>query len=209
MSSERDQLLEGVSETYGASLAEHGPVPRGVGWKSEDEQRLRFEQLLRAVEPAGAVTVNDLGCGYGALFGFLDERLGDRLAAYHGYDISGEMLAAAAERVDDPRARFEAASSPTHEADYSFASGLFNVRLDAADDDWEAHVHDTLRALYASSRRAIAFNVPTTHVDWRDPKLYYGDPVRYFAWCRDQLSPRVALLHDYPLFEWTMIVRRA
>jgi SAM-dependent methyltransferase len=155
------------------------------------------------------VTVADLGCGYGALFGFLDERLGRRLASYAGYDINEAMLAAARDHVRDPRARFAHASQPDEVADYAFASGLFNVKLEVTDDEWESHVRATLELLFDSARRAIAFNAPTTHVDWREPRLYYADPVRYFEWARVALSPQVALLHDYPLFEWTMIVRVA
>ena len=210
MSSTSDsaRLLAGVARTYAESLAEHGTSSRGVGWKDEASQRLRFEKLVGVVEPgSSSVSVNDLGCGYGAMFDFLAERLGERLERYVGYEISSEMLTAATERVRDERVAFFDAARPTEEADYSFACGTFNVKLEASEEEWEAEVRDALRALAAASRRGLAFNLLTTHVDWREPHLFYADPARFVDFARTELGRGVVLLHDYPLYEWTILVR--
>ena len=201
--------LGGVARLYSESLAEHGPSSRAVGWKDEASQRLRFEQLLKVVEPGdGAVTVADLGCGYGAMFDFLAERLGDRLDRYVGYEISPEMLEAARGRVRDPRAAFVAAARPTEPVDYGFACGPFNVKLEASDEEWEAEVRDALHALAAASRRGLAFNLLTSHVDWREPHLFYADPARFAEFAHRELGVSVELLEDYGLYEWTILVRR-
>ena len=42
----------------------------------------------------------------------------------------------------------------------------------------------------------------------RRDDLFYADPREVFDLCVRQFSPRVALLHDYPLFEFTVIVRK-
>jgi hypothetical protein len=42
----------------------------------------------------------------------------------------------------------------------------------------------------------------------RRDDLFYADPLDMFDWCKRRFSPRVSLLHDYPLFEFTMIVRK-
>jgi len=63
----------------------------------------------------------------------------------------------------------------------------------------------TIADLVAVSRRAIAFNVLTSYSDpaRRRADLFYADPVRLFEHCKT-LSPFVALLHDYPLYEFTI-----
>jgi hypothetical protein len=38
-------------------------------------------------------------------------------------------------------------------------------------------------------------------------RLFYGDPCFYFDWCKRNLSRNVALLHDYGLYEFTILVR--
>ena len=59
---------------------------------------LRFDKLallLEAGDPRQAISVADLGCGYGAMFHYLDERHRLPVGRYVGYDISEQMLDAA------------------------------------------------------------------------------------------------------------------
>jgi SAM-dependent methyltransferase len=207
-SSDRSSALRGVAGLYTASLAEHGLAPQGVGWGDDESHRLRFDKLAAVLPEHGErLTVADLGCGYGALFDYLNERLGERLARYVGYEISAEMAAAARTRLQDPRAGVVESAEPIDEVDYSFACGPFNVKLDVPAEEWDAYVKSQLRALGATSRAGLAFNLLTTNVDWRDPKLFYADPHEYVEFCRQELSPDVELVDEYPLYEWTIHVR--
>jgi hypothetical protein len=61
--------------------------------------------------------------------------------------------------------------------------------------------------LAEKSRLGFAFNLLTTFVDFRADGLFYADPCAFFRFCKQEISPDVVLLHDYPLYEWTMIVR--
>lgn len=208
---ELEAALDGVARLYGRSLSDHGLTSKGVGWKDEGGQLLRFEKLCAVLDrggDAGEISVNDLGCGYGAMFRYLDRLPGARLSAYHGYDISDEMLAAAASAVADPRAEFVRAARATREADYSFVSGTFNVKQEASDEVWAAHVREMILNLAEHSRKGFAFNVLSTYVDWKQENLFYADPLAFFDFCKRHVSPYVALLHDYPLYEWTICVRQ-
>ena len=201
------RALAAIEALYTSNVREHGVDSRSVGWPDPELQVLRFEKLAYLIDAdgyTGSVTVNDFGCGYGAMFGFLAARLGPRLAEYRGYDISGEMLTAARQHVDDPRATFFNRAHLDRDADYTFVSGTFNVRSQASDDDWGAFVKDTLRALAARSRRGFAFNLLSSYVDWRKEDLFYADPAEYFSYCR-AVCRFVTLLHDYPLYEWTIV----
>jgi hypothetical protein len=202
-----DEALRGVGDLYTANIGEHGVDPAAVGWRDEATHELRFDKLAQVLdgEPFSA---NDHGCGYGALFEYFVAR-GLPVSAYCGTDISTDMLSAAKTRVTDPRAEFVEAALPAAEADYTFVSGTFNVRLGASEEAWERYVKETLLALAARSRRGLAFNLLTTYVDWRDDNLFYADPKAFFDFCRTELSRYVVLLHDYPLYEWTMLVRFA
>jgi SAM-dependent methyltransferase len=200
--------IEGVEALYTSNLEEHGIDSRAVGWPTQASQLLRFEKLaylLEADDHAGDVTVNDWGCGYGAMFGFLESRLRNRFTRYYGYDISPEMLRAARGHVDDSRAELIESDRVTHDADYTFVSGTFNVRLDATEDTWGEYVRGVLREIAARSRRGFAFNLLTTYVDWRKDDLFYADPTEWFTFCRSELCRHVTLLHDYPLYEWTIV----
>ena len=206
------RTLNGIAELYEKSLSDHGLDSKSVGWKDEGSQLLRFQKLVCVIDGKSAapeeISVNDLGCGYGAMFKYLDAMEGVRLKRYFGYDISEEMLNTARGVVADERAEFLQSPHVTTLADYSFVSGTFNVKLESSDEIWGAHIKEVLLNLAEHSRRGLAFNLLSTYVDWKQENLYYGDPFMFFDFCKRNISPYVALLHDYSLYEWTIVVRK-
>lgn len=206
MTKNRAGFLEGVGALYSESLHKHGAAAKGVGWGDGDSHVLRFEKLTQLIEwPEDPISVNDLGCGYGSLFHYLrDQRV--RISSYRGYDISEDMLREARGRCSDAAAEFVAGSRLDRRADYSFASGIFNVRLDHDEEAWRQHILDTLDNMNESSNAGFAFNLLTSYVDWREDHLYYGEPTFFFDHCKRKYAGEVALLHDYPLWEWTIVV---
>ncbi len=207
-----EKALTDVGGLYTQNLREHGLTSKSVGWKDEASQLLRFAKLGLLIERDSkntnqGITVNDLGCGYGAMFKYLDNLPGFRLDRYFGYDISSTMLEAAAEHIKDPRAELINGTNLTRMADYSFVSGTFNVRMDASDEVWTEYIKSMIANLAAHSSKGFAFNLLSTYVDWKQGNLYYGDPLFFFDYCKRNVSRYVTLVHDYPLYEWTMIVR--
>lgn len=202
------KTLDGIRDLYTGNLAAHGVGAKSVGWRDEATHLMRFDRLARVVNPAAPFTVADWGCGYGAMCLDFERRFGGAMTAFTGYDISPEMLDAARASVTTPGARFVLGSDVVDEADYTFVSGTFNVKLESTDADWHAYVTSRLESLWAASRRGLAFNLLTSYVDWREPHLYYGDPREFFDFCKRRLSKYVTLLHDAPLYEWTMLVHR-
>ena len=205
----RAEIERRVEAYYSGRLREHGPTPRGADWNSVESQRLRFDQLLRLCEGAGeAFSLLDFGCGYGALLTYLAER--GITCDYTGSDLSEEMVGAArAAFGEGPTHRFLAAAAALPEADYVLASGIFNVKLDTPVGDWRSYLLETLARMASLARRGFAFNALSTYSDpeRRRPDLHYADPLELFHHCKTRLSPRVTLLHDYPLWEFTILVR--
>jgi SAM-dependent methyltransferase len=208
-----DPILTEVADYYSEKLGKHGETPRGVDWNGEDSQAVRFAQLCRIMDPVAApsdrFSLNDIGCGYGALYDFLLRTYPTFF--YAGVDISRAMIEAARRRhAAHPNASFEVASIPAQRADYGVASGILNVRLRRTDAEWSAHVSETLDIMDKTSLRGFAFNCLTVYSDadrMRD-YLYYADPAVMFDFCKRRYSRHVALLHDYGLYEFTILVRK-
>lgn len=103
-------IHEEVANYYAEKLASHGQTPRGVDWNGEASQLLRFEQLARIIDTRPC-SVNDLGCGYGAMVEFMAERQPG--CSYLGVDISVDMIDAARTRyADHEKARWIVAAEP-------------------------------------------------------------------------------------------------
>lgn len=197
-----------VEAYYTEKLQQHGATARGVDWNSEASQRLRFEQLLKVVPAQGPFSLNDYGCGYGALLDHLDAS--DRPARYHGHDISPAMIASARARfADRPGVTFSSDPRELPLADVTVASGIFGVLAGSDEASWLGYVRDTACRMAEHSLRGIAFNMLTSYSDAgrMTPRLHYADPCKVFDWCKRELSRHVALLHDYGLYEFTVIVR--
>lgn len=202
-------LLTGVGRYYSDKLNRHGPTPQGVDWNSDASQSLRFEQLLQICDPTRSLSINDLGCGYAGLVDRLEGR--GWTFVYRGWDIAAAMIETARSRyANDPRVSLQVGHMPDREADYTLASGIFNVKLEHGDERWLAHILDTLAAMDRYSTLGFAFNCLTKYSDpdrMRD-YLYYADPCLLFDYCKRRFSRNVALLHDYGLYEFTILVRK-
>jgi SAM-dependent methyltransferase len=204
----RETILDAVEHYYSAKFERHGARAEGVDWNSAESQELRFEQLAQLFRGrTDAFSVNDVGCGYGAFASFLRRKNHD--GRYVGYELSAAMLEAArADFARDGGVRF-VRGSDLECADYSVASGIFNVRLGFGDDEWRAYVEATIADIARASAAGFAFNMLTSYSDpeRRRSDLYYADPRELFHLCKTRYSRHVALLHDYGLWEFTMLVR--
>jgi SAM-dependent methyltransferase len=198
--------LSKIESQYSESLAKHGPQAMGVGWRDHATHLLRFEKMSHVIEDADKpITVNDLGCGYGLMYDYLTEK-GVPVGFYRGYDICMEMLGQAKRRLPEENVCWVQSAKIEQMADYGFACGIFNVRMDISEEAWRDHVLDTLANMNAFSGKGFSFNMLSTYVDFKEGHLYYGDPSFFFDHCKRNFSPRVSLLHDYPLYEWTIVV---
>jgi SAM-dependent methyltransferase len=202
-------LIEAVERYYSGKFAEHGPCARGVDWNSPESQELRFAQLVRVIGETDRFSLIDYGCGYGALVRFLDAR--GLTYSYRGFDLSEPMLEHARRKLGVPRQReFTSDHATLEPSDYVIASGIFNVRLSFDEDRWFAYVLETIERLNGLGTRGFAFNMLTSYsdADFMRPDLYYGDPCLFFDRCKRVYSREVALLHDYELYEFTIVVRK-
>jgi len=143
-----------------------------VGWRSRQNQELRFKALA-AIGDLGGRKILDLGCGLGCFYGYLNSQgwKGD----YTGIDILGLMVEGARKRF--PGVRFEKRDilrNPLSEKwDYVVINGLFNHKVR---DNWswiEQMVLQTMKA----SERGLAFSLLNLEGGWMDSDLFYADPV--------------------------------
>ncbi len=61
-----------ISQLYNDRFKQHGDSIVTVGWRSKEDQILRFEMLFRGHDLIGK-TILDVGCGLGDLIFYLDD----------------------------------------------------------------------------------------------------------------------------------------
>lgn len=203
-------VYTGISDYYTAKVSKFGATPLGVDWTCVPTQELRFVRLLKICDFASAFSLNDLGCGYGALLFYLDRRHARCKINYLGIDLSQAMLRHARRLWRD---RLEVSFAQGHEiprlADYSVASGIFNVQLDQPRDVWERFIAKTLEQLHQSSRCGFSVNfirAPGASISEREG-IYSTQPEKWQQYCVDRFGTTTEIISGYGLREFTLMVR--
>lgn len=202
-----------ITDFYIQQLNMHGDSSKGVGWKNDEAQHVRFTQLAKVINKDSSFTINDLGCGTGRFYNFLIQE-GYKPATYYGYDILEEMIKAAQQSLSAANniklAKIDSAQD-MQRSDYSIASGIFNVKYSAKEFEWQHYVLSTIEHMNSKSALGFAFNLLTKYSDreFMQSYLYYADPLFFFDYCKRNFARNVALLHDYGQYDFTILVRKS
>jgi len=187
-------LLNSVARTFSLGVKAFGAHHKALAWHDAERMQRRFDifaGLIMDIPEDRPISVNDHGCGYGAMFDSFRTLRALRHGRYYGYDISPEMIAEARKRIRDPRAEFFVSHVAENEADYSFVSGTWNMKMWATDAEWRDFVYENLRDLWSQTRVALGFNMLSIDNPYREETLYYADPAHMLDFCRRELTVNV------------------
>lgn len=200
-----------VNLYYSEKLNKYGPTPHGVDWNSEIAQTFRFLQFAKQLpNPGEKFSLCDFGCGYGAFYDYIHTSYLN--LDYTGYDINENMIAAAHKKFHDPGSKLKFISIIDSDQifDYTISSGVFNIKMNIANEEWIEHIKSTLSFINSITTNTFAFNILSSYSDEdkRKSNLFYADPSFWFDYCKNNFSKNVALLHDYGFYEFLMVVRK-
>jgi SAM-dependent methyltransferase len=187
---------------YASQLTEHDSPERRVGWQTAKSQEVRFEALA-SVGPLRNAKILDVGCGLGAFWGYLrSQRIPVR---YRGVDLFPNVIQEAKKLY--PEARFEARnllSRPfaPRAFDYSFLSGVFNVKVR---NNWK-YMRAVLASVLRQTKKAVAFNVLNAEAGIREPDRFTADPGDLVAFGRKLGVSRAHLIDHYHHLDLTLFL---
>jgi SAM-dependent methyltransferase len=188
------QQLDLLSEHYNVLAETYGYSPHAVQQSSYETQERRLQILLEGFDFKHK-KILDFGCGTGHLLRLLQQQ--GFSGEYVGYDISAGLIALA--RENNVGGRFELRNifeqPPEEKFDLIFISGVFNNDIGQN----ETFMQNVLKRLFDVTEVGMAFNCLSTYVDFKSEGLYYFDPCKVFAFCKQELTPSVNLRHDYEI----------
>jgi len=206
-----ESVYSDIEAYYSARVARYGATPLGVDWSCQATQSLRFVQLLKICDFSAPFTLNDIGCGYGALAAFLPMRYPEAKIDYLGFDLSRAMISRARRRFSSPDRRFFVGTVSPRIADYSVASGIMNVSCSYSRAIWEDFVAATLSEMRRTSRVGFSVNflsdVGSAKADASVGTLYRTIPDPWLRYCERDLGCSVEIIDDYGMREFTLLVR--
>ncbi|NPV87576.1 MAG: class I SAM-dependent methyltransferase [Anaerolineae bacterium] len=203
--------LNEIRDYFHHKLTSYGASPQGADWNSDEAQQTRFDQLLKIIpDPHQSFSLLDYGCGYAAVLDYIEKK-GYACNRFIGYDILDSMVIKAQQlHPNHPYAIFTTSIDEIPCVDYAIASGVFNIRLQAGYEEWTSYTLQCLSKLNQLTHKGFAANFLTSYSDPERmrPDLYYANPCFLFDYCKRNFSKDVALLHDYHLYDFTILVRK-
>lgn len=211
---EKNKIYNKTSNYFDEKIKEFGCQPKGLDWNDRVHQTKRFDQLMMILPINTPFTLTDVGCGYGELYTYVIEK-SYKMTKYTGYDFSKKQIEAAIDRhkeysINQPIFKHTTPQTDYDQCDYFVASGIFNMKQDISSDDWTVYIKETIDKINEKSIRGFAFNMLTSYSDEHKKRkdLYYGDPLYFFDLCKKKYSINVSLIHDYGLYDYTILVKK-
>ncbi|AWM03253.1 class I SAM-dependent methyltransferase [Bradyrhizobium amphicarpaeae] len=199
-----------IAAYYSAKVARFGATPNGVDWTCQATQEMRFVQLLKLCDFTSSFSLNDYGCGYGALIAYLDRRHRGCAIDYLGIDLSRAMVQRARQKWRDRNAAdFVLGHASPRTADYAVASGIFNVAREQTRQDWEHFIAASLDDLHRTTTRGFAVNFMKRAPGTAGREgLYTTDTASWARHCAARFNATAEVRDGYGLMEFTLIVRK-
>ncbi|RJQ60606.1 MAG: class I SAM-dependent methyltransferase [Stygiobacter sp.] len=194
---------------YEKCYQEFGVNPKASEWSDPNHLQLRYLTMMKIIKDANIpVSILDVGCGFGFLLDFLIEK-GFNIKNYVGIDVAPSVLDAAKKRHPGFNFINSDINDPDLELpcfDYVLTNGMFNLKLNINSDYMSNFFYKTINNMFRFCNVGIAFNVMSTHVNFKNDNLFYQDPVSVLSYCLKEMSRFTCLHHDYPLYEYFTFV---
>jgi len=190
---------------FDKSAIKYGAGSDAVLWGNQQTQYYRFAEIIKFIDVNGKnKRLLDVGCGNGELYKFLNF-MGFR-GHYTGYDINQNLINIAKERFKNIDVSIVDIMNlkAKKRFDYVVSSGLFNLNVGQG-------LRWTLRfieKMYELCSEIMVFNMVSSHVNFKEKRMFYANPSVILSFCIEKLSPRVTLVHNNLPFNFTVSVFR-
>lgn len=190
---------------YDDRISNYGLSATSVGWKSYEQQKLRFDILTSALDLANK-SILDVGCGLGDLANYL-EASKVCFKEYIGIDVSDNMLMMAKQNVLPklPVVFFNLnilKDTISTECDFAIMSGLLNLKQSNSSPLELLDVF--LSKIRAVVKQGLAFNLLTDQVDYIQPHHAHFNPKEVLS-VTEKYFKQVIIHENYGLYEFTVV----
>ncbi|MEQ9187353.1 MAG: class I SAM-dependent methyltransferase [Cryomorphaceae bacterium] len=200
-----------LKKHYEKKLKEFGPNARGMDWPNEVDLRKRFKVLSDVIGTQDAYSLLDLGCGVGLLIDHLKKAGQLSSCTYLGADISEQMIEYSREL--HPGHNFEVrdilkAPYETNSFDYVIMNGLLTEKQEMTQHEMVEFAQAILTEAFGYAKKGIAFNIMSSHVDWKRDDLFHWELDALVAFLVKSCSRHIRIHMDYGLYEYTVHVMK-
>lgn len=204
--------LDKIKNYYNFYLKKYKKGPKAVNWGSKKSHDLRFSKILEAGN-FNNKKIHDVGCGLAHFYKFLKNK--NIKFNYTGSDISSDMILAAKKQSKNKKINLQNINllEITNKtllkklsADFVVANGLFTVKTNLSNKYWWNYIRQMLKKMFYITEECLVFNLMKSNVDYKDKHLYYQPIDELIEFIEKNLSSKIVIKHDYPLYEFMVYI---
>lgn len=203
-----------IVDHYENCLAKFGDTHRGVDWPNEEDAEKRYQvmlDLLPITESKENQSLLDFGCGTAALLQFLNRDIEGKVK-YIGLDISERFINICRSKFPDIEfICVDILKQPDSvpEVDFIVMNGVFTEKRELSFEDMLGYFKRLLKASFSKTRKGLAFNVMSKHVEWERSDLFHLPFDVLVEFLTKELSRHFVVRNDYGLYEYTVYVYKS
>jgi SAM-dependent methyltransferase len=189
-----------IVKFYTGKFNKHGKSIKSIGWSNKKDQNLRFKKIFSGIDYANK-TILDVGCGFGDLFFFLNKKNKDNNFKYTGVDITPHFANVAKERLKFTNSTVYCGEilNINKKFDIVIASGSMSYKFKGSKNKNLL----LIEKMFKISKNVLSINFMSSYSDYKLSKNLHYKPEEMFKFAK-KLSPKVNLIHDYNLYEFTL-----
>jgi len=189
-----------IEKFYTDNFNKYGKNLKSIGWSNKKDQILRFNKIFTGIEYRNK-SILDVGCGFGDLYFFLRKKNKDVNFKYSGIDITSNFVEITKERLSLTNSNVYCGEvfNLNKKFDIVVASGSMSYNFKGAKNKNLL----LIKKMYEITKKVLSMNFMSSYSDFELKKNLHYKPEEMFQFAK-KLSPKVNLIHDYNLYEFTI-----
>lgn len=197
---------------YENCLDKYGDTYRGVDWPDPGDAITRYQVMLDVIPESQGTVVSllDFGCGASHLLDFIHANQLNHIS-YAGLDISEKFVRLSKDKYPDTNyycVDILTTSTQLPSFDYIVLNGVFTEKRELSHDEMWEYFKQLIVKIFKITKKGIAFNVMSSHVDWERDDLFHLPMDKLAAFLVKEVSRDFVIRNDYRLYEYTTYVYR-
>jgi hypothetical protein len=191
-------------------LHKHQDSIKAVSSESLAHKNLRYAKISELFSNEKEIEVHDIGFGLAHYYTYLKRKYPKRKITYSGTEILKDFITLTKKKYPDNNYFYRDLSQKPgkDKYDYLILSGIFHQRQKITIPNRENFSQELIKNAFIMCRKAIAFNFVSPFVDYYQNHIYYSNLLKLIYFINDNLSRFFSILHNYPLYEFTVYVYR-
>jgi ubiquinone/menaquinone biosynthesis C-methylase UbiE len=190
---------EAIIRRYNSRIQELGAVESVLAIGPKHRRDLRYG-IISEIGIMNGDSVLDIGCGFGGLHDYLVEN--EIQTEYVGMDINEAIINIAKSKKSSINFIVGEIDHIANDSfDYVVSSSSFNLKMNQH-ENYE-FIRGILGEAFRVAKKGVAIDFLSSYAEYKSEDVFYYDPAIVFGLAKS-LTKRVALRHDYELFDFTI-----